>query len=709
VEEFSKDFCFFTENVREMSWRTLFSLLTDFVKTLRVERTLVIVMLFAFGGASAPCLVYGAKPLADYAVSVSVNDAVTDALSIVYTVSNLSDVAAPITSVKFFASSANGPAKRKSLGEVSTLALEPRQSTQDTVSFPLSLLSSFKTSRFQLFAQVNPKKKPKEVKFTNNTAEVLFEVQKETPSAPTPPDLKVSIMSAPDSVQTGAILSIEDVVQNVGLGRMGRFAVSYRLVSPSQSLLLGSRMITELPAGSTTTGSLQVSLPSTVGPGSYLLSIQATTTDSMRDANPSDNLVEKSISIITPPAAPPAPAPPGQTFLQDHDVHQAPERPRPELHVPFVDPTFGATIVRLTDPSMSASDPGHATLGLRHQYSRQPALNADNTKMAVRVLGGVYRGFFEVRDVATGVLLRRIAPDGDPEISWHPTDPNRFFYRSGNEVRIFAVDSGHSETVMRFDQYVYISTSEEGRPSDDWRYYAFIGYRDRSFATADLVVADLVEKRIVATWSDSGIPDWVSMSPSGEYVVAMWVSDAGTRVYARDTLALLNVAFSDYGHADFAFDVEGKEVIVYHATSGKQLQELGNPSGAPFAMARLADGKKTVLQSVGWDMTPHFCGLASREHPGWVLVSTYTDAAAPQRPFSREIFWLKLDGSGEVRRIGHHHSDQGFHSTPWGDEKDYFAEPQATSSWDGKLVVFASVWGEPFNHYDLYLLSGQWW
>jgi hypothetical protein len=150
---------------------------------------------------------------------------------------------------------------------------------------------------------------------------------------------------------------------------------------------------------------------------------------------------------------------------------------------------------------------------------------------------------------------------------------------------------------------------------------------------------------------------------------------------------------------------------VYQPSSAKQIIELGNPSGAPLAMSRLRDGKKTILLPIGWEwFTPHFSGLASRTHPGWVLVSTYTAPSTPQLPFSREIFWLRLDGSRAVRRIAHHHSDLTFRSTPWGgQEKDYFAEPQATSSWDGDVVLFSSVWGASFNHYDLYAVTGQWW
>jgi hypothetical protein len=359
---------------------------------------------------------------------------------------------------------------------------------------------------------------------------------------------------------------------------------------------------------------------------------------------------------------------------------------------------------------MSEGDVAFPPLGLRHEYARYPALNADNTKVVVSVMGGAYRGAFEVREVATGNLLYRLNPAGDPEISWHPTDANRFFYRFANEARVFSVATGQSETLMNFPQYHYISTRDEGRPSDDWRYYAFIGYRDSSFSSADLVVADLVNKHILTTLANAGIPDWISMSPSGTYVVAQWMTGEGTCVYERDTLSALHYAFSDFAHSDFAIDAEGNEVIVYHPTSTKQLAELGSPEGAPLAMSRLSDAKKTILMNISWDMTPHFSGIASRVHPGWVLVSTYTGFDAPPQPFAREIFWLKLDGSGAVRRIAHHHSDQAFCLSLSGErEKDYFAEPQATSSWDGKIVLFASVWGEPFKHYDLYAATGLWW
>ena len=88
-----------------------------------------------------------------------------------------------------------------------------------------------------------------------------------------------------------------------------------------------------------------------------------------------------------------------------------------------------------------------------------------------------------------------------------------------------------------------------------------------------------------------------------------------------------------------------------------------------------------------------------------MLLSGYNMAEAKQMPFSREVFWLKIDGSQQVKRIAHHHSDL----TIKNDSKDYFAEPHATSSWDGTVVLFASIWGKPWERYDLYTVTGNWW
>src|SRR3954447_21301678 len=80
-------------------------------------------------------------------------------------------------------------------------------------------------------------------------------------------------------------------------------------------------------------------------------------------------------------------------------------RARPDLYVPFLDPTFGTTMMRVTDARMAPAEAGKRVLGLRHEYSRFPVLNATNTEVALQVLGGADRGAFEIRELTSGKLL----------------------------------------------------------------------------------------------------------------------------------------------------------------------------------------------------------------------------------------------------------------------------------------------------------------
>jgi hypothetical protein len=493
------------------------------------------------------------------------------------------------------------------------------------------------------------------------------------------------------------------------------------------------------------------------------------------------------------------------------------------ISTPIIDPTFGELVTRVTDPFMSPNDPAadaivNETWGLRQEYSRYPILSADNQKVIVLVLGGLWRGYYEVRDLSqNGKRLARIRDVGDPEFSWHPTNPTVLFYRYTNQIRRFYVDptcahrppnlpadvtchqvddpayndpagcvppalgdpaysacdnGGWVETVMTFDGtnglplYYAIGTQEEGRPTEewnasvgavDWHYYAFLGFTNSGLTAADLVVVDLRTKSVRATLPFGGhLPDWVSMSPKGDYVVALWVDGSGTRVYPADlSSSRLLFPTAPHTHTDFVLDAAGDEMLVYHATQSSQIAQLGNPQGSPIAGVYLdptiigpnGAGKPFVLlgnknglaptnpaNNVGtfigrnW-FSEHFSGITSHlvitpktpcpnnhytsdsegygcGRPGWVLISTYTTPDTPQQPFAREIFWLSTDGKGAVERLSQHHSDAVTSCPNMYGGKDYFAEPQATSSWDGTIVLNGSIWGDSCDHhYDLYTVT----
>jgi hypothetical protein len=401
-------------------------------------------------------------------------------------------------------------------------------------------------------------------------------------------------------------------------------------------------------------------------------------------------------------------------MLSDYLTHVEPTALRPVLDQVFVDPTFGSQITRITDPTMA---PG--ALGLIQEYSRYPIPSADNTKVVVVVVGGEERGQWQVRGIRDHVVYNRIETDGDPEFSWHPTDPTRLFFRFGNTLRVYHTDTGTHETLMTFPGYVFVSSKEEGRPSDDWRYYAAIGVRPDG--QRDILVADLTTKTVIGTLANVGTGiDWVGMSPSGQFVVVMFTDGKHTRVYDRQMVKQRR-ALSDFSHADFALDAQGDDVLVYIASTSKQVAEIGcpnPPNGSPLVSVRLRDGKKTIILGdcntadwqmvitgtfLGWWFDAHFSGIISRARPGWVLVSTYPpDPRATQQPFMREVFLVALDGSGKVERLAHHHSLVA--ALPDG-SRDYFAEPHASASWDGSLVLFASTWGATGQHYDLYMVG----
>jgi hypothetical protein len=419
----------------------------------------------------------------------------------------------------------------------------------------------------------------------------------------------------------------------------------------------------------------------------------------------------------------PVTEPTAMPIRNDYKAINVPGESRPPLRIPWFDPVFGTVVTRVTDPNMALNDGDNHTLGLRHEYARYPGLNADGTLALVQVIGGLERGAYKILECETGRLWPGPrAVGGDCEGSWHPTDAHRLLHRCGNEVRIFHVDTGSDTLLHAFPNYTSVSTNQEGRPSDDWQYWAGIAYKDEAQSRPDLVVADLYGDVDVAKLKDVGGPNWCGMSPTGRYVVLQYGDSRGTQLYDRN-LNFVRTLIRDYSHSDFAYDEYGEEVLVYQPSSGAAIAELGcpnPPNGQPIASVRLADGEHKILlgecntrdwqpvvtgTALGWSWFGcHFSGIASRLHPGWVLVSTYTDPHNEQEPFSREIFWLKLDGSGMVKRIAHHHSDC---DTRRG-ERDYWSENHATSSWDGNTVVFASNWNEPWNHYDLYTLSGDW-
>src|SRR5436190_4162062 len=159
-------------------------------------------------------------------------------------------------------------------------------------------------------------------------------------------------------------------------------------------------------------------------------------------------------------------------FTTDYAAHDVLSSARPGLDTPGVDPVFNSTVVRRTDPSQSAN-----SQGLIHEYAKYSVVNSDGTLIAVQVIGGDNRGSWRIQDLVSHTWRATLKTQGDPEISWSPTDPNLLLYRKNNKILQYHVDTGATDILLAAGGYDTISDNEEGRPSGDWRYWAGIGVK----------------------------------------------------------------------------------------------------------------------------------------------------------------------------------------------------------------------------------------
>src|SRR3989344_5421327 len=231
------------------------------------------------------------------------------------------------------------------------------------------------------------------------------------------------------------------------------------------------------------------------------------------------------------------------------------------------------------------------------------------------------------------------------------------------------------KTLLRdFKEYDTARGKLEGNMDMGGRYYALIGKKGKNMeAFVYDVLNNKVSKRISVT--ERMADDWISVSPSGKYVVIM--GGDRSRIYDIDMNHLRDLPEGSYGHADLCLKADRSDAMVF---DGADLQLDHNRN---INMADLATGKISILTRIGWATTPHV-SCRNLNFPGWALISTQgPDQKYPNHDF--EIFWVKMDGSGQVRRVAHHHSSR--------ENGGYFDEQHAVSNRGGDKIIFASNWG----------------
>lgn len=381
-------------------------------------------------------------------------------------------------------------------------------------------------------------------------------------------------------------------------------------------------------------------------------------------------------------------------LIVDRQVRQPPRLAEPAARRPFRDPAFGTCLVRLTDRTADLA-PGDSSGGLKNEYARVQAFNADASLILIR---GTAASWY-LYDARTLAPLRRLPFEGTIDPRWDARDPATLYVIDGTRLVAHDVRAERQRVVRDFaaefpgQRLAAVWTRYEGSPSRDGRTWGLMA-EDENWIPAALLVYDLAADRVVAKRDLRGVPgiaddiDNVTISPLGSFLVASFGkycergeagSDArpcGFMVYDHDLKNGRSLA-RIMGHYDLALDAAGREVAVYQDVDTDEI-----------AMLDLASGKRTALLRL--DFSRHAFGLhfSGQGPPGWALVSTHDASADSILWMDDQVFAVELKPGGRVARLAHTHSRVDFEA-----EHFYFAEPHATVSRDFSRVLFTTNWG----------------
>ncbi len=240
-------------------------------------------------------------------------------------------------------------------------------------------------------------------------------------------------------------------------------------------------------------------------------------------------------------------------------------------------------------------------------------------------------------------------------------------------------------------------TRSEGSPSADARYWGF-QVETSGFSPLGLMTYDLETDTITGTWdfasNSVGRPDHVSMSPTGQYIVASWDgNDYGTTAFSRDFTQQVNLHHKSE-HSDIALVSNGDGTFndVYVAVDYQA-------SGGDVFMVEIQTGVRTDLFRTYINGTTSALHISGKNYnkPGWVLVSTYGGSlsSAGRQWIHYKVFATELAANPRIYNIMHHQANVD----------EYFDEPQASVNQDFTRMLVNSNWANATGQLDAYMIK----
>ena len=314
------------------------------------------------------------------------------------------------------------------------------------------------------------------------------------------------------------------------------------------------------------------------------------------------------------------------------------------------DRKYGVDYTCISDPAVFGVPSG--SNALRNHYPKDQAWNADMTKI---ILGGNY--LVNADDYRLDKVLPYLY-----ESRWSNVNPKIRYFCSGDKFKKINIETEKVTTLYTFPGYKVTIGPWEGNISADDKYVVITNESGGVAVAASLY--DIELDSVVSSKSFTNNIDWISVPPSGEYIVVNDIDTDKIDVYDLNFNYLRTIGIGSQ-HGDFGVDSEGNEVFV---------------QVIPVSMSRLSDGKFTRL--IQASMGGHISGRGYN-NPGWALVSNDINIGGTTGYYyATQLFEVKLDGSGTIRHFGYARSSC----------TTYENYPMGSVSPDGKKVIFNSDW-----------------
>jgi len=356
-----------------------------------------------------------------------------------------------------------------------------------------------------------------------------------------------------------------------------------------------------------------------------------------------------------------------------------PQMPRPGYLQAVTDPLFGTGFTRVTEPGrLLGAGISCKPEYCRHRYSSTQAWNADQSLLA---LTNGCNGICFLDGRTYEPAFHRLMND---DCKWHPSDPALMICISRRAIYAWAPRSNANTIIYAPANYTNLQFGPyKGNLSRDGSRLVVVATNGAGALVA--FAYDLSARKKYPDINLGNLPGtnaYCGMSPSGRYIYCFHRMDEGTEVTYIFTVDGVQIQhWTEHhrpGHGDMTIDEDGSDVYVGISKA--------DPDKWHVIKRRLDDGRVTDLAHAG---SGTHVSTRNIKLPGWAFVSyegSYSKVVGNPggAPFYQEVVALRIDGSGEIRRIAQTRNAKS----------DYYSETHASPSPDASQVIWSSNWGE---------------